>query len=71
MARTATQAVPKRTLFISYDPRSKKAIQFLSALKVLDFLTIEESPYDPSFVAKINKAEKSSKRIVDVSKIWD
>ena len=68
---TAIRTAPKRTLFVSYDPRSKKAVQFLSALKVLDFLTIEESPYDPAFVAKINRAEKSAKHIVDVNSIWD
>lgn len=71
MASIATQTMPRRTLFLSFNPEDKKATQLISALKLMDFLKIEESPYDPAFVAKISKAEKSSKRVVDVNKIWD
>jgi hypothetical protein len=36
----------------------------------MDFFRVEESPYDPQFVAKIRQSEKSKTRKVDVKHIW-
>ena len=71
MATAIRQSAQTQTVLVSFNPRSKKATQLISALRLMDFLKIEDSPYDPLFVAKIRRAEKSSKREVDVSKIWD
>ena len=44
---------------------------FIDTAKLMDFFHVEESPYDPAFVAKIRKAEQSKKYIIDVKNIWD
>ena len=71
MAMALRQSARTQTVLVSFNPNSKKATQLISALRLMDFLKIEDSPYDPVFVAKIRRAEKSNKHEVDVSKIWD
>lgn len=71
MATTATRQNAMRSVIISYSPRNKKALQFIETAKLMDFFHVEESPYDPAFVAKIRKAEKSKKHFVDVNNIWE
>lgn len=66
-----TTGTPMRSVIISFSPRNKKALQFIETAKLMDFFHVEESPYDPAFVAKIRKAEKSKKHFVDVKNIWD
>lgn len=68
---TATHITPMRTVLLSYNPGDERAVQLLTSIKLLDIFRVEESPYDPTFVDKIRRAEKSKKHSVDISKIWD
>lgn len=68
---TLTKKAPSKTVFLTFNPRDKRAVQFLTTIQMLDFFKVEESPYDPTFVAKIKRAEKSKTHIVDVNKLWD
>ena len=68
-ARTGTSQM--QSVVISFNPRNKKAAQFIETVKLMDFFHVEESPYDPAFVAKIRRAEKSRKHVVDTDKIRD
>lgn len=68
---TATTSTPMQTFMVSINPKDKRATKLVEALKLMDFITIEKSPYDPEFVAKIKRSEKSKKHFVDVSKMWD
>ena len=60
-----------RSVVFSFSPRNRNALQFIELAKRMDFFTVEESPYDPAFVAKIRKAEKSRTHVVDINTIWD
>lgn len=60
-----------QTFMVSINPKDKRATKLVEALKLMDFITIEKSPYDHEFVAKIKRSEKSKKHFVDVSKMWD
>ncbi len=60
-----------QTFMVSINPNDKRATKLVEALKLMDFITIEKSPYDPEFVDKIKRSEKSKKHIVDVAKMWD
>ncbi len=71
MPTATTRHTPMRSVIISFSPRNKKALQFIETAKLMDFFHVEESPYDPQFVAKIRQSEKSKTRKVDVKHIWD
>ena len=68
---TRTRKAPMRSVVFSFNPRNKNALQFIELARRMDFFTVEESPYDPAFVAKIRKAEKSQKHVVDLNSIWN
>ena len=71
MPAATTRHTPMRSVIISFSPLNKKALQFIETAKLMDFFRVEESPYDPQFVAKIRQSEKSKTRKVDVKHIWD
>lgn len=71
MATTAVHTPSMHSVRLSYDPKDNRAVQFLASIRLLDFFRVEESPYDPVFVAKVKRAEKSKKHIVDVTEIWN
>ena len=68
---TTVANTPMQTFMVSIDPKDKRATKLVEALKLMDFITIEKSPYASEFVAKIKRSEKSKKHFVDVSKMWD
>jgi len=72
MATTATTTT-RQTFIVSFDPNNKRAVQFMKTAQMMDFLTVEKgtSPYNPDFVAKIERGKSSKKHFVDVSKLWD
>lgn len=59
-----------QTFILSFNPKDKRAAKFMETIKVMDFFKVEESPYDPKFVAKVKRSEKSKKHFIDVSKTW-
>ncbi len=68
---TAVATTPIQTFMVSINPNDKRATKLVEALKLMDFITIEKSPYSPEFVDKIKRSEKSKKHFVDVAKMWD
>lgn len=70
--KTATSTPARtQTYILSFDPKDERAVRWIEALKVMDFFKVEESPYNPDFVAKIERAKSSKKHEVDVATIWD
>ena len=66
----ATLRTPMRSVTISFNPRNKKAAQFIETVKLMDFFKVEESPYDPAFVARINAMDESKAVSVDIDDLW-
>lgn len=71
MATALAKAAPRRTFLISFDPGSRQAVQLMSALKLMDFLSVEESPYDPRYVAEVKAMDKRTFKTVNRNKLWD
>lgn len=68
---TTLPTASKQTYLVSFDPKDKRAVQFMKTVQMMDFLTVEASPYDAEFVAKIERGQKGKKHFVDISKLWD
>lgn len=71
MATANTKTKPTQTLFLTFNPKSEKARRMIEALKLLDFLKIEESPYDANYVADVMAMDKSTFKPVKRESIWD
>ena len=71
MATALTSAAPCKTFIVSIDPRSKSAVQLMNALKLMDFLKIEESPYDSKYVAEVKVMDKRTFKSVKRDKLWE
>ncbi|MDL2309199.1 hypothetical protein LJC68_07105 [Bacteroidales bacterium OttesenSCG-928-B11] len=57
---------------IEYDGRNalaQKALDFILSLGVFKVKS-EESPYDPEFVAKIERSRKSKGKKINVEDLW-
>ena len=59
------------TITIEFNEKSKYAQTLLELIKLSKCARIVQSPYDQSFVSKIEASEKSKKEIVDPNKLWD
>lgn len=59
------------TLTLEYNPRSSFAKALIGLIQVSDKVRIVDSTYDPNFVEKIQKSEKSGKRVVNLDHLWD
>ena len=66
----AAVRTPIRSVMISFNPRNKKAVQFIETAKLMDFFKVEESPYDPAFVARINAMDESKAVSVNIDDLW-
>ena len=51
-----------QTFILSFNPEDKRAVKFMETIKLMDFFKVEESPYDPEFVAKIQAIDAMDKR---------
>ncbi len=51
-----------QTFILSFNPKDKRATKFMETIKLMDFFKVEESPYDPQFVAKIQAIDSMDKR---------
>ncbi len=68
IATTAKSGI--RTVTISFSQKDRRAAKFVEALKLVDFLTIEESPYDPKYVAEIKAMDKRTFKAVKTADLW-
>ncbi|MEQ8241624.1 MAG: hypothetical protein RIA69_20595 [Cyclobacteriaceae bacterium] len=56
---------------IKVNERTKAGKAFMQLIESVDFVEkVQNSPYDPRFVAKIRKAEKQKGEKVDDVKAW-
>ncbi len=62
MATLKTTATHTQACTLYFNPKDRRATQLLEALKVMDFLKVEDSPYDKQFVAKIKSIDAGDKR---------
>ena len=51
-----------QTFILSFNPEDKRAVKFMETIKLMDFFKVEESPYYPEFVAKIQAIDAMDKR---------
>lgn len=58
---TATVS-PTRSVIVSFDAKDRRAAKFVETLKLMDFFQVEESPYNPEYVAKIKAIDAIDKR---------
>ena len=68
--QTTTAKSGMRTVTISFSQEDRRAAKFVEALKLVDFLTIEESPYDPQYVAEIKAMDKRTFKAVKTADLW-
>lgn len=66
---TATRT-PMRSVVISFNPHHKKAAQFIETAKLMDFFHVEDSPYDPAYVADVKAMDKSTFQPLDIDDLW-
>ncbi len=59
---TTAANTPMQTYILSFNPKDKRATKFMETIKLMDFFKVEESPYDPQFVAKIQAIDSMDKR---------
>lgn len=59
---TAATNTPMQTFILSFNPKDKRAAKFMETIKLMDFFKVEESPYNPEFVAKIQAIDSMDKR---------
>ena len=59
------------TVTLSYNAKNALALSILTSISQSGVFTIEEkSPYDAGFVDKIQKARKSTGKMVKTSDLW-
>lgn len=66
----ATAQPIMQTFMLSINPKDKRAMKLVEALKMMDFLTIEQSPYDPKYVAELKAMDKRTFKTVKLEDIW-
>ncbi|MGM9838176.1 MAG: DUF2683 family protein [Paludibacteraceae bacterium] len=66
----ATAQPAMQTFIISINPNDKRATKLMEALKLMDFLTIKQSPYDPKYVAEVKAMNKRTFKTIKTTNIW-
>ena len=66
----AALRTPMRSVVISFNPRNKKAVQFIETAKLMDFFKVEESPYDPAYVTEVKAMDKSTFKPLNIEDLW-
>lgn len=62
-AKTSLQT-SMRALTLFFDPKDKRAVKFVEMLKLMDFFKVEDSPYDPEYVAEIKAMDRNTFKAV-------
>jgi len=66
----ATRINPMQTVLLTFNPKDKRAVQFLSSIKLLDFFEVKDGPLTsdsgeaitPALRRRISKARKESQQ---------
>ncbi|GEM_PF-1449771 len=68
-AKTSVTA-PVQALTLFFNPKDKRAVQFVETLKLMDFFRVEESPYDPNYVAEVKSMDRTAFKAVKREDLW-
>jgi len=58
------------TLTVTVNTKTSKGKKFIEFIKTLDYIEIEESPYNPEFVKKIQKSRASEGKAIKTKDLW-
>lgn len=67
----STAVKSKKYITFSFNSRNRTALQFVKALHSMDFLKIEESPYNEAYVQKVLSMDEATFKPFDRSEIWN
>ena len=55
---------------ISFDTTDKRATKFMEAIKLFDFLKVEESPYNQEYVAEVKSMDPRTFKAIKREDLW-
>jgi hypothetical protein len=55
---------------ITVNEKSAKGKKFVEFIKTLDYIKVNESPYNPDFVKKIQKSRASKGKVIKTEDLW-
>lgn len=59
------------SITLTFDRNDKVMLSMLQVIRALNTVKIEESPYDSSFVKKINARRKQETISLDINNLWE
>lgn len=60
----------QKSVVLTYDPNDKRAVGLFEWLRMVDFLKIEDSPYDPQYVAEVKSMNENDFQQIDLADLW-
>lgn len=57
-------------LTVTVNTNTTKGKKFIEFIKTLDYIKVEESPYDPEFVKKIKESRASEGQAIKTKDLW-
>lgn len=58
------------TITITVNEKTAKGKKFVDFIKTLDFVKVDESPYNPEFVKEIQKSRASKGKVIKTEDLW-
>lgn len=58
------------TITITLNEKSAKGRKFVEFIKTLDYIKVNESPYNPDFVKEIQKSRASKGKVIKTEDLW-
>jgi hypothetical protein len=58
------------TITITLNEKSAKGKKFVEFIKTLDYIKVNESPYNPEFVKEIQKSRASKGKVIKTEDLW-
>jgi len=58
------------TITITVNEKSAKGKKFVEFIKTLDYIKVNESPYNPDFVEEIQKSRASKGKVIKTEDLW-
>ncbi|MCW0485033.1 DUF2683 family protein [Gaoshiqia sediminis] len=59
-----------RTFMITVNEKTAKGKKLVDFLKTLDYIKVNESPYNPEFVKEIQKSRISKGKAIETKDLW-
>jgi hypothetical protein len=58
------------TLTITVNEKTVKGRKFVEFIKTIDYIKVDESPYNPDFVKEIQKSRVSKGKAIPTKDLW-